>query len=224
MAARRRTVALAGLLAVLAAAGTALVSCAAPAPGWTGGEVSPAPVRVTVNPSALPIGDAVATGVVVGTREMVLFLWGDRDHPELGTAWRDTGTGEIDGNDPIGSAVPDPVLAATDPIFGLDQLVAGDGTVIELGAVRGPVARVTSTPPGRRPVEARFVRWSADPGVVIFWLRRAGPPIPPNRTVDNGTEPYGPERYPLICAYDRDGHPVASARIRPLPWVPRMDG
>ena len=215
---------LAGLLTVAGTAGTALVSCAAPGPGWTGGEVSPAPVRVTINPSALPIGDAVATGVVVGTREMVLFFWGDRDHPDLGRAWRDTRTGEVDGNDPIGSAVRDLSLASTAPFFGLDQLVAGDGTVIELGAVRAPVARITSTPPGGGPVEARFVRWSPDPGVVIFWLRRAGPPIPPNRTVDNGTQPYGPDRYPLVSAYDRDGRAVASARIRPLPWVPRMDG
>ncbi len=222
----RRNTVLAATLAALGTTATALVSCASPGGGWTGGPVSPAPVRVSVNPSALPIGDAVATGIVVGTKEIVLYLWDSRKHPYLVAAWRDTGTGEVGEDSPVPSSVPDLAVSAdgAGSVFGLDQLVPGDGTVIEFGAVRGPVARVVSQPPDGVAVPARFVRWSADPGVVIFLLRRPGAPVPPNRTVGNGTEPYELQRYPLVSAYDAAGRTLASARIRPPAFLPRNDG
>jgi hypothetical protein len=218
-----RRLVLAGALAVLSTSGLVLVSCARPGSGWTGGPVNPAPVRVTVNPSAMPIGDAVLTGVVIGTKEMILFLWGTREYPNLGTAWRDTRTGRVDENPPALSAAPFLDLGGG-RIFGTDQLVVGDGTVVELGAVRGAAARIVSQPPGAEPVEAKYVRWSADPGIVIFWLRRAGPPIPSNHPVPGGSEPYAPERYPLISVYDGAGRVVAVTRIRPPADKPRMDG
>jgi hypothetical protein len=211
-----RRVVLAGLLALAGTLGTVLVSCAAPAPdGWTGGPASPVPVRVTVNPSALPIGDAVATGVVVSGKEMILYLWGGRDLPDLGWAWRDTASGVVDEHDPVGGTVVDLVT----PSFpGLTQLDAGDGTVVEFGAVRAPAARIVVAPPDRDPVEARYVRWSVDPGVVLFWLRRTGPPV------SSGAPPGPPDRYPLVTAYDDGGRVVASVRIRPEPAQPLNDG
>lgn len=195
------------LLAATCAAGLVLASCAPAVSGWTGGPASPATVRVSVNPSALPIGDAVATGVVVSGRELVLYLWGGREYPNLGWAWRDTGSGVVDDHDPVGGTVVD--LSAP-PFLGLTQLDAGDGTVVEFGAVRAPATRIVVTPPGRDPVETRYVRWSADFGVVMFWLRRSGPPVP------TGAQPGPPDRYPLVTAYDGHGRTIASVRIRPL--------
>ena len=45
--------------------------------GRAGRPETPAPVPITANPSALPVGDTVPTGIVIGGKEMVLYFWGD---------------------------------------------------------------------------------------------------------------------------------------------------
>jgi len=106
-------------------------------------------------------------------------------------------------------------VASTDPIFALNQYVSSDGTVIEYGAVRGPAARIVSELAGRE-VEAKYVRWSEDTSISIFWLRHQGPGIPPNTQVDEVHRvPLAPQRYPLFSAYDSAGHLIGSTRLRP---------
>ena len=97
----------------------------------------------------------------------------------------------------------------------LQQLSTSDGTVIDYGAVRGPVATIVDRTVSTT-VKALFARWSADPTIVIFWTRRAGDPVPKNRILNNGaTEPLTPELYPLVAADDADGRALAAGRIRP---------
>jgi hypothetical protein len=223
----KRRLLLAGALAIATATGTALVACGHPGPveNWAGGQVSPVPVRVTVNPSAMPLGDAVATGLVVQRQELILMFWGDPDHPYLGIDWRDVDTGRINQDGPLRSSLGVGV-SGPDRLFGVDQLNPGDGTVIEYGAVKGPVARIVSQAPESDPVEAKFVRWSRDPSVSFFWLRRRGTPLPSNSPSghDGLMVPLAPERYPLFSAYDSAGRMIASVRLRPEAYGPRNDG
>jgi hypothetical protein len=225
----KRPLILAGALAVTMATGLALVACAHPGPvdDWAGGQVSAKPVQVTVNPSAMPVGDAVATGLVVRGQELIILFWSDPDHPSLGINWRDVATGRINDTGPLRSSAAFG-LGRTEPdrLIRVDQLDAGDGTVIEYGAVGGSAARIVSQAPGSAPVEAKYVRWSLDPSVSFFWLRRRGAPIPSNSP--SGHEglmvPLAPERYPLFSAYDRAGRLIASVRLRPEAYGPRNDG
>lgn len=185
---------------------------------WGGGPVTPSPIEVTVNPSALPIGDPLATGLVVKGHEMVLYLWGE---PSLilTANWRDTATGKISEEDPVhdGFAGLDTVGAGP---FQFAQYDPEDGTVIEAGYVRGPVARITSEDHGKV-VEAKYTRWSHDPQVTIFWLRRVGEPYPALRPADDGSQqPAAPERYPLITAYDETGKVICQERLRPQGITP----
>jgi hypothetical protein len=61
-----------------------------------------------------------------------------------------------------------------------------------------------------------FTSWSHDPQVTIFWLQRAGEPLPDNTPAGEGRwAPLPPENYPLVTAYDQSGSVIDSARIRP---------
>src|SRR6266516_4583235 len=156
---RKRPLLLAGALAITMTTGLALVACAHPGPvqNWTGGPVSPVPVQVTVNPSAMPVGDAIATGLVVERRELILMFWGDPEHPYLGTDWRDVDTGRINEDGPLRSRFTGFGfgVSGSNRIFGIDQLDPGDGTVIEYGAVSGSVTRIVCQAPDSEPVEAK---------------------------------------------------------------------
>jgi len=231
-------------VAALAAAAAILVACAQPGPAehWTGGPVTPSPIQLTINPSAPPLGNTVPTGILVMNKEMILFFWGEVERPYLGTDWRDRDTGRITEEIPVPPVEMSlPIgTAGVDPIFGLQQLVVGDGTLVEYGAVRGPAARIVVrdpeggeveaafTPWTRDPavtifwdpeggeVEAAFTPWTRDPAVTIFWVHRRGAPIPKNVAVREGLwEPLAPDRYPLVSAYDGGGRRIADARIRP---------
>jgi hypothetical protein len=226
---------LAGALAIIMTTGLALVACAQPGPAgplpgqdWTGGPVSPVPVQVTVNPSAMPVGDAIATGLVAQGQELILRFWGDPGRLYLGTDWRDVATGRITEEKPFpmvsaGSTFGAPV---SDRIFEVDQADPGDGTVLEFGVVDGSPARIVCEPPGGDPVEAKFTPWSRDPSISFFWLRRPGTRIPSNiPSGNNGAMvPLAPERYPLFSAYDSAGKLIGSLRLRPEAYQPRHDG
>jgi hypothetical protein len=201
------------------AAGLALAACAhtEPVQHATGGPVTPTPVPVTINPSAMPLGNTVPTGIVLAGHEMILYFWGDL-HPYLSTVWRDTNSGRITDVPPIPRTVPGlPIgTAGVDPIFGLDQIDAGDGTVVEYGAVHGRPARIVVRDPSGTGSEASFTTWTRDPAVVIFWVQRKGSRIPENVAVREGVwEPLAPDRYPLVSAYDDGRRLIAEARIRP---------
>jgi hypothetical protein len=232
---RKRPILLAGALAIIMSTGLALVACAhpgpaGPAPGqdWTGGLVSAAPVQVTVNPSAMPVGDAIATGLVAQGRELILLFWGDPDHPDLGLDWRDVSSGRINEGGPLHSIFTGIGYhkGGVDPVFSVVQLSPGDGTVIEYGVVSESPARIVCQPPDGTVVEAKFARWSRDPSISFFWLRRRGTPIPSNSP--SGHEglmvPLAPDRYPLFTAYDRAGKVIGSVRLRPEAYGPRNDG
>jgi hypothetical protein len=176
-----------------------------------GGPVTPSPIAITVNPSALPVGATMPTGITVAGREMILYFWGNS--PYLAAAWRDVTTGVITDELP-GSWV---VFAeSSDPaILRLDQLVAPDRTLVEYGAVRGAVGLIVCEDNGIR-VEAQFTPWSEDAAVTVFWLRRQGSPVPHNTPAGPGrTVPLEPERYPLLTVYGTDGRVSATSRIRP---------
>src|SRR5436190_50990 len=131
---------------------------AAPAEHWTGGIVTPSPIQLTINPSAPPLGNTVPTGILVMNKEMILFFWGEVERPYLGTDWRDRDTGRITEEIPVPPVEMSlPIgTAGVDPIFGLQQLVVGDGTLVEYGAVRGPAARIVVRNPEGGEVEAAF--------------------------------------------------------------------
>jgi hypothetical protein len=209
--------------ALLATAGLILTGCAQQTGSepWTGGPTTPPAVRITVNPSALPIGDAIATGMIVKGYEMLLYIW-HQPTPYLSADWRDVSTGAITENDPVHQG-----WAGLNTFYvegcQLAQFDPRDGTIIEVGCLRGPVARITSEDHGTV-VEAKFTRWSADPEITIFWLRRDGGPYPSRlRASDGSWQPGPPEQYPLITAYDTAGKTIIQARLRPEASRP-LDG
>lgn len=179
---------------------------------WTGGPVTPSVVQITINPSARPIGDAILTGMAVRGHEMVLYLWGRPIY--LMADWRDTKSGEVTEQDPVRLGFVGLNMIWSEP-FWFAQYDPDDGTVIEVGFLRGSVARVTSEDHGHV-VEAKFTQWSHDSSVTIFWLRREGSPYPPLRLAGDGAQkPADAEQYPLITAFDASGTVIAQARLRP---------
>jgi hypothetical protein len=211
----RRRVPLVGVLAAVALA----AGCTSPGPGWVGGPVTPSPVPVTFNPSAPPVGTTMPTTIVVEGREMVLYLWGTQ--PTLDIAWRDPATGTVtDGARSM--HWQEAFCAPYDHAFlALYELSDPDGTIADFGAVRAPAARVVDQFDGGT-VEAAFTRWTADPSVTVFWLRRGGSPIPHNSPLGGDRDtPLAPELYPLITVYDVQGHPVAASRVRPPATGPK---
>ena len=198
--------------------GLAACSARGTADDTTGGPATPSPIAITANPSALPVGDTMPTGLLVGRKELVLYFWGTAAAPFLDQAWRDAGTGEVEVDDVCGGGrAAGGALGAVGPgrFFGLTQCVAADGRLIEYGAVWGEASRITSQDAGAT-VEARYARWSTNRSITVFWLQRNGQPVPDN--IPNGagrTTPMPPEHYPLITAYDRDGATIATERLRP---------
>ena len=183
-----------------------------------GGPATPSPIAITANPSALPVGDTMPTGILVSRKELVLYFWGTAAAPFLDQAWRDADTGDVELDDVCcGGRTAGGTLGAVGPgrFFGLTQCAAADGTLIEYGAVWGEASRITSQGAGAT-AEARYARWSTNRSITVFWLQRYGRPVPDN--IPNGaggTRPLPPEHYPLITAYDRDGATIATERLRP---------
>jgi hypothetical protein len=181
------------------------------------GPETPSPVPITLNPSAMPVGDTIPTGVVVGRKELVLYFWGNPQHPYLDSAWRDQGTGVIDADTPCNGGVGTGADLGGDATHWLNATqCAGPGdALVEYGAVRGDVARVTSQSGGAT-VQARYARWSANQEITVFWLQRKGKPAPQNVELGTGnTSPLPPDQYPLITAYDAKGATIAQLRLRP---------
>ena len=194
----------------------ALAACATR--GTAGGPVTPSPIPITANPSAQPVGDTMPTGILVGRKELVLYFWGTAASPYLDQAWRDVDSGYVEVQNVCGGGrAMGAAGGAVEPgrLFGLTQCYAGDGTLIEYGAVWAEATRITSQDAGAT-VEARYARWSTNRSVTVFWLQRHGRPAPDNVADGPGrTVPLPPEQYPLITAYDRDGHEIAAERLRP---------
>ncbi len=184
-----------------------------------GGPETPSPVPITANPSALPVGDTVPTGVVVGGKEMVLYFWGARpDDPYLDHGWRDRSTGVVDVDHGCAggtSYFADPMASSAVRWIGVQQCVTPDGTLIEFGAVWAEADRVT-VQAGGTTVQARYARWSANRSVTMFWVKRQGKPLPENVVDGEGrTTPRPADQYPLLTAYDAKGGTIGTMRIRP---------
>ena len=185
---------------------------------WVGGPVTPSHVPITYWPSAMPVGETMPTGIVITGQEMVLYFWG-ANQPYLDVAWRDRATGAV--HDAPGAAVRTTICDASPPWLALYELSSPDGVVVDFGAVRAPVARVADEYKGST-VDAKFTRWTADPSITVFWLRRPGGPMPSNSDLGaDRTIPRAPELYPLVTAYADDGHMLASSRVRSLGGAPR---
>ncbi|MET7423739.1 hypothetical protein [Dactylosporangium sp. NPDC005555] len=207
---------------IAAAVLVGVAACAAAGPTGPAGPVqgpeTPAPVAITVNPSALPVGDPVPTGIAVGRQELVLYFWGTAEQPYLDQAWRDQGSGAVDVDHPCAGGRAVTAMTMGDlkgKLFGVTQCVTPDGTLIEFGGVWAEAGRITSQAGGAT-VEARYARWSRNPQVTIFWLSRKGKPLP-DSVADGkgGTSPLPPENYPLLTAYDAKGTTIDSLRLRP---------
>ncbi|GHJ45305.1 hypothetical protein Cs7R123_26470 [Catellatospora sp. TT07R-123] len=191
------------LVAVLVLGG-----CAAGETGG-GGLVTPAsPVLPSPNPSALPVGDTIRTGVMNAGRELVLYFWGS-GRPYLDEFWYG----------PDGPAAVDyrVTFAGGDGRLFLDlrEMTVGQGTLIDFGAVRGPLDRLVCAAADGA-TAASFAPWSADPTVYVFWLVRRGSPLPEPTPVGEGRwEPLSDEHYPLCTAYGGDGRELGSSRLKP---------
>jgi hypothetical protein len=208
------------LAAVLVLVPAAILAAGLPAAcasstGAPGGPETPIPVPIIAYPSARPVGNTVPTSVVVGGRELVLYFWGDPARPTLTAAWRDTGTGAVDVNTGCNGVIvmdPDELRGH---FFGLRQCVTDNGSLIEFGAIWAEPARITSKDAGKA-VDARFAWWSGNHDVTVFWLKRAGAPVPDNTPDGEGrTAPLPEDRYPILTAYDAKGRTITTARIRP---------
>jgi hypothetical protein len=198
----------------------ALAACATrgAADDTTGGPATPSPIPITANPSALPVGETIPTGILVGRKELVLYFWGTAANPFLDQAWRDADSGDVEvDNVCAGGRAVGAAGGAVEPgrFFGLTQCHAGDGTLVEYGAVWAEATRITSQDAGVT-AEAHYTRWSTNRSVTVFWLQRHGRPVPDNVPDGPGrTAPLPPEHYPLITAYDHDGREIAAERLRP---------
>jgi hypothetical protein len=182
------------------------------------GPVTPSPVAVTIHPSALPLGQAMATRVVIDGQEMIVYLWGTLRYSTLDIAWRDTTTGAV--TEQLRGFWTVAMCTPTDPAFlAVDELSTAT-TVVDFGAVRAPATRIVADGYGES-VPAAFTTWTADPSVTVFWLVRSGPPIPsPSPVGDGRSVGLPPENYPLLTVY-HDDTVVASTRIRTTGGGPR---
>jgi hypothetical protein len=134
-------------------------------------------VPVTFNPYAQPRGETVPTGIVIKGLELILYFWGSGEGlPDLDVAWRDVATGHVGDSTMFTARLGDSRIAQTGSgaPFRVNQMsFDGDDLLIEFGSLRGVASRITSAD-ARTVTEARFTRWSEDPAVTIFWLRRRG--------------------------------------------------
>jgi hypothetical protein len=196
-----------------------LSGCATGGPSdWVGGPVTPSPVTITYWPSAMPVGETMPTGIDVAGQEMVLYFW-NANQPYLDVAWRDRASGAV--HEQPGLDVLTTTCGASPPWLALYELSAPDGQVVDFGAVRAPVARLSDEFRGST-VDAKYARWTADPGVTVFWLRRPGGPMPTDSQLGGDREvPLDPSLYPLVTAYAADGRELTSARVRSLGGAPR---
>ncbi|WP_432994310.1 hypothetical protein [Dactylosporangium sp. CA-233914] len=214
---RSRTKPVLVLSGVLVAALAACTANATSGPPPGGGLVTPSSVPFSVGPSAHTTGNSMPTGIVVNGKELILYFWGEPDHPYLAQASRSTTTGAIDVDDVClgGRAMTKQLATVPGKFFFVGQCVAPDGLLIEYGAVYADAERITSRSGGTT-YEAKFARWTPKPGVTVFWLHRKGDPIPGNVSNRPGeTTPLPEEHYPLLTAYDAKGEVLATERIRP---------
>jgi hypothetical protein len=185
------------------------------------GGPTPAPtIAVAPGPSAQALGAGVRTGIVIGETELVIYFWGSS--PFLDSDWLRRDTFEFlewpseDGVEALAAreAHGDGDLHET-AFIGLRQIAVPGYPIIEFGAIRAEPSRIVIEAGGHS-VDAAFTSWSHDPRVTIFWLQRAGEPLPDNTAAGEGRwDPLPPESYPLVTAYDQTGNAIDSARLRP---------
>ncbi|WP_433606313.1 hypothetical protein ACQP2P_29705 [Dactylosporangium sp. CA-139114] len=186
-----------------------------------GGPVTPTSIPIDIGPSAKVAGNTMPTGIAVNGKELVLYILVFGNRPQLDAAVRDTATGKVDPN---GEGLCTGGTGSDDqnPFFGLHQCVATDGSLIEYGAYKGAVSRITSQADGTS-TDATFARWTDTPAgsapaqapVVVFWLQRHGKPAPSSVAVEGKTSPLPAAQYPRITVYSPNGKAVASANLRP---------
>lgn len=121
-----------------------------------------------------PLGTVVDSGIRYGADERVFFMV-PVDVPQLPrvTIGLVAGRRAPDGRLTSDFLVNDVSGSDRRPGFheiGYDQQrVPADASIPTFGYFVGPAARIVGTVDGRQ-VEARLVRWSEDPEVVIFWF------------------------------------------------------
>ena len=131
---------------------------------------APAPTE----PPPQPLGTVVGSGIRYGADERVFYVV-PVDVPELPrvSIGLVAGRRAPDGRLTTDFLVNDVSGSDRRPGFheiGYDQQrVPADASIPTFGYFVGPAARIVGTVDGRQ-VEARLVRWSEDPEVVIFWF------------------------------------------------------
>ena len=195
-----------------------LTACSTTSAPPSAGPEAPSPIPITVNPSALPVGDTIPTAIVAPDGELILYfasdLRADTDRPWLLFAWRDRSTGAVQEATCNGVLVPEP-QQLPGHFFNLRQCDLGDGRLAEFGTVWAEPSRVAVRDAGKT-TEAHYGRWSRHPQITVFWLERKAKPIPPNVQLGNNeTSPQPGDPYPQVTAYDAKGKTITTVRLQP---------
>ncbi|MET7471126.1 hypothetical protein ACFYON_21295 [Micromonospora sp. NPDC005686] len=135
---------------------------------------SPTPTAEPTEAPPRPLGTVVGSGIRYGADERVFFMV-PLDVPELPrvtiglVAGRRTPGGRLTSDFLVNDVSGSDRRSGFHEIGYDQQRVPADAPVPTFGYFVGPAARIVGTVDGRQ-VEAKLVRWSEDPQVVIFWF------------------------------------------------------
>jgi hypothetical protein len=195
------------------------------ATGPPGGLVSVSPIPLTANPSLVPDGDTVPTGILVAGWELVLSGTPGFPAPQLWPTWVERATGRERDTWPASLGGDSTTVVVGGPLNIVEHTVVGDGTVINWGVVTGAPDWIVLTENGRN-YPATFARWSVDRTVTFWWLRRPGGPLPAGvpYTTCGLISPQPAQRYPLLVAFRADGTQLGRGYLQPEISGPKCDG
>jgi hypothetical protein len=181
----------------------------------TPADPTPVPENTQKFPDPPALGQVVGTGVTVDgpdqtSLEVVLYLTGTRDRPNITYGFRDPGTGVIRPSSVyVWDRAPNGELSGKHPEdptieFVSCQLVLGPHRVLDLGLYAGRASRISVASEGHA-TDADTAA-NAETGWTLFWVERDAAPLPEDALA--GPDEYlGPERL-TITAYS-GARPVA---------------
>lgn len=174
----------------------------------TAAVADPTAPSITPNPSLPPIGGLIATGIMLDTRE--LLIWFGKSEPEpaaLGWTWYDRKSGSVSQRPDETTLVWCPVGHVRD----LNEVPLGDGRVLDLGLLNGHPDQVAIAQGGRE-YRASLRAWTQNADVVAFWLVRPR---------DGALASPGPDVVRFRLTATARGERVADLPVTPCPMVPK---